>query len=406
MWRGELGYGKELYDNLAEYGYNYDMTRWVASNQHWMPWLSDDVMLKLMQMYHPEWLEEFLTAAGKSKEEIDEIVKLLEESDSLFIDILQDVGLLSDTTGGELFRESLLNILDVIQNIQGSFRKAFENVFGSTEEQGERLYKLIEGFHEFTENIGFSEGALDGLTNVLSVVLSVFKQLGKVAAGVIKVFAQIGLIVGNIVDALFVGLGKLNFDSVTGFLDSLGDAFAAAFDASKEGLKGLMPTEEQLLDLFDKISTKYTEIKNALKEGLTWENVKKILPSLSKITAGAQSIWDYLHTQYPKIFEKFNKWKQNSPFGAIFTSFSQGIKSVFSTLSNLKIDLEGTSGAFERIGEAISIVFGDVFGNPEELKAKVVTFLQTIWGSVTEFFDGWTAGDFFKGVRTAGFTGW
>ena len=324
------------------------------------------------------------------------------------------LGLEYDDSGEVQFQGALWNLLDAVRSVTGPINEAFAEVFGLDTEKhlmsfGDRLRELTKRFQEFTAELGFSESAQAGIKKLFTALFTTLKTGIKIGAKIVQVFGKIAMIFGNVLDGV-ISLTSALGDLITGkitfeeFAEQLQTFYQSVKDSAKNAIKSLIPTEEQLLGFYERIKTKYAEVKEALKQGLTIENLKKLLPSFGSISQWMDRIWESFKTNYPQIAAKLEEWKSKSFLGGIITDLTNGLKSISKFFSGLEINTEGARAVFKKFAEVVAFLFGGLFGNPEEVKQKVETLLNTIWQSVQTWASSLTFGDVLKAIRTAGFT--
>ena len=309
---------------------------------------------------------------------------------------------------------ALWNLLDAIYTVTDPITEAFANVFGFDEDNikntGDMLRALTKRFHEFTQELGFSEGAQNGIRKAFTGVFTVLKTGLKVGAKAVQIFSRIAMVFGNILDgviSLVNGLadlihGDVSFDE---FTEQLQNFYKNVKDSAKNALLSLLPTEEKLLAFYEAIKNKYQEVKETFKTGFTWDNFKKLLPSFGGLSKKLQQIGDYLRENYSQIAEMFDNWKQNHSFlGDILDSVSGAFSNLDTFLQSIKINTDGIREAFSYLGTIISTIFGTVFGDPAELQQKATNFFSSIWNGLKDSVSEWQPSDYFKAIRTAGFT--
>lgn len=326
------------------------------------------------------------------------------------------LGKWSETIDGETVevKGALWNLLDAVRTITTPIKEAFASVFGLDEDKiqstADMLRALTKRFHEFTQELGFSEQAQAGIKKVFTGIFTVLKTGIKVGAKAVQIFGQIAMVFGNVLDSA-ISLTSALGDLITGkisfeeFSEQIQDFYKSIKESAKNVLQSLLPTEEQLLGFYERIKNKYEEVKAILREGVTWENIKKILPSFDGISEKLTNLVNYLQNKYPKIFAMFDEWKKNhSIIGGILDSLSGGFSKLDEFLKSIHINTQGIRDVFSQLKTIVSTVFGAIFGDPKEFQQKVATFFSSVWEGLKMSLDQWTPSDFLKAIRTAGFT--
>lgn len=310
-------------------------------------------------------------------------------------------------------RGALWNLLEAIRSVTNPIKSAFAEAFGldkdSISSTADMLRELTKRFYEFSKELGFSEEAQESLHNIFTNVFTVLKNGIKITARVGQVLTKIALTFGDVFEGV-VKLTSALSDLITGkitfseFAEQLQEFYKTVKDSVKNALKSLIPTEEEILGLYNKIVSGYNRVKQAFKEGLTIENLQKLLPSFSNISDWMDRIWQSFKTNYPQISAKIEEWRSNSFLGGIVTDLTNGFKAISNFFSGININTEGLSAVFQKFADVVSFLFEGLFGEPTVIKERVENLLNTIWESVKKWAGALTFGDVLKAVRTAGFT--
>ena len=315
------------------------------------------------------------------------------------------LGIEYDDEGEIAFQGALWNLLDAVKTITSPISEAFAEVFGldNTQQLGYNLRELTKRIQEFTEECGLSEEAQEGLKSVFKVVFGLLKDGVKITAKAVEVFGQLALAFRDLL------AGDISFtEFIQRAIDSFSELGTTVKDIFKNLLQSIRPSEDELLAFWENLKTKVKGFKDYLLTGQLFKDIGGFIPSLTDISGLVTKIGTYLETNYPKIFAKFEEWKEKSLLGTIFSTALTDIQTFYTTvsgwLSNLSIDTEGLTEIFDKFSEVVSFLFGSLFGDPEELKAKITEFFTTVKDSLKEQFGNLTLNDYLKMIRTAGLT--
>ena len=417
MYHGELGIGDEMLGNLANYGFDYKMTKWVASNQHLMPWLSDAEMMKLMKMYHPEWLDDFLKNAGKTEAEIQEINALLDDVDSLWIQIAEDFGLVSDKAGGALFREGLLNISGGLADFVEALRSGFMDAFGGEDAYvnnlAESVYNAMERFHSFTEELKLSDDALEGIRNISASVVRVFRIFTTLGRGGFSLLGSAIIFVKDTIDSILSLFAKGDW-KINDILDILQERLASLIPTTedvKNGIKSLgerifdlLPSEERLISFFTDLWEKIKNLPKTMREVFTLEGLKKFLPNMESLTEIWKTFTGLVWEKYPRIAQWLHDLNAFSALKGIFKGVSSSFGNIVNWVQELlgtKIDLSGFFDSFKLVGNTLTDLFTSLFGDKDQIKASVNNTITAITEILQERFSKMSLGDVFKVIKDA-----
>lgn len=348
-------------------------------------------------------LYDLFAAGGDVRNEILEAWSELDEFGRSGRDYL--LGIEYDDDGEVAFRGALWNLVEAVHSVTRPIKEAFAEAFGLDETQavGEWLRDLTKRFQEFTNGAGLSENAQNDLKAAFKSFFTVLKSGIKVTGEIIKVFVQVASVVTELAGA-FNDLvhGRITIDE---FAERARNAFLNMGVTIKEGLKSLLPSEEKLLSFYEKAKNKYLEVKQAFSTGFTWDNIKALLPTWDGLSSKIQEVGNYLSQKYPKISAAFQEWRENHTiFGSILDSLKNGFSKVDEFLKSINIDTGKVSEVFREFAGIIGEIFGVLFGDPQEIKQKVINFVTSIQDGLKESFKDWTPKDYMRAIRTAGFT--
>ena len=309
---------------------------------------------------------------------------------------------------------ALWNLLDAIHTVTDPIRDAFTTAFGfddsSIESTAKFLRELTKRFKEFTEEIGFSESAQEGIKKAFTGIFTVLKTGLSIVGKAVQIFSKVAMVFGNILDGV-ISLGNGLADLINGnisfddFAQQIQNFYKSVKESAKNALLSLLPSEKQLLDLYESVKTGYADVKAFLNDDLTWKNFNKLLPSFDGLFEKVRNIGNYLKETYPNLFASFEEWRKNHTFfSGVLDDIKGGFERLEKILQSINIDTDAIKEAFGQLGTIISTVFGVVFGDPKEMQEKVSQFFTSVWQGLKDSTAEWKPADYFGAIRTAGFT--
>lgn len=330
--------------------------------------------------------------------------------------------------GGKMFRESLMTLMDAINEFTGAFSNALDLVFGGVDEEGniipwttiagDKLYSLLKRFHDFTDSLKFTEEdaknltiaiaeSIDRIRSIGSVFKSVFSIIGSVISLFVGAIKQSGIL-GSIFRSLFTVINAL----ITPFRIVI-EYLTAASKVQKS--LGNITWPERLAAGLSKIGTFIENTANKFNEFMNSEKVMNALVNGILALQGAfGKISAFLQPVFDKIIGFFTRLSTLISFGfkregilgvfqnlkAAFESFLAGYPGLFKFFHFLesafgKITNLATSGV-SAIGNWFKTIdftkFSDFFSD-----LKNLGFLDTVSKWLGTFFDA--AKDFFAGYK-------
>ena len=391
-----------------------EATKDAVSSQWMTTWryvFGDYLQAKKFWTHVTEELWNLFASGGERR---NEILKRWSEAQDEFNRTGRDylLGIEYDDHGEVAFQGALWNLLDAVKSVTNPISEAFAEAFGldKTEKFGDSLRELTKRFQEFTSELGFSTDAQNGIKMAFKGLFTVIRSGLQITAKIVQVATRIAMVFANAADGVFAlgdSFNKLIHGEITfeEFATRVQDVFSNMGKSIAEGLKSLLPSEEKLLSFYEKAKNKYLEVQQAFATGFTWDNIKKLLPTWDGLSSKIQKVGDYLSEKYPKITSAFQEWRKNhSIFSGILDSLQGGFSKIDAFLKSINIDTSKVKETFGEFASIIGEIFGVLFGNPEEIKQKVVKFVTSIQDGLKDSFKDWTPKDYMRAIRTAGFT--
>lgn len=382
--RGDHGNGEERRAWYEAMGLDAELMQAMAGDLMWGGYnMSDEKLMEWMEQYYNfnnlkerlgyDTFAEYLASLQSAVEDnVYNMEDMAKEAEDIYASLFGE-GVLSEMgefrTAGDLFRESLKNLLTALDNIGTAFDKAFLRVFGGGGDYENQIGKMSDGFFtlsaafwSFSNRVkAFTES--ESFLNFATAMLSVLRLIGKAIGFVFK----IGKIVLNLALKLLSPILKL--------VTSLFEVISLSIDTMSRSLEDLGLTE--LIDAFgndildkigkpiEKICKFIDELVSAFREGLGDEN--------GGVAGGIQ-----------RVSEKLDELLKDHP---VLLSVLNALGTAFGFVWNVVSGLAITLGSV--FGGAVMIVIG-VLSQLGEWFSQIVTWvteselLAGIWSSITD----------------------
>ena len=275
--RGDHGNGDERLAWYEQMGLDSELMQAMAGDLKNMGYyMSDEALMAAMESYYQynnlsarlgyETFAEYLASiSSATSETIYDMNQMADEADDIYASLFGE-GVLDEygeyVSAGELFRTSLMNLMEALDNFGAAFDKAFMKVFGggsdNYDEQVARMsdgfFTLTAAFYSFSESVkSFSES--DAFLNFATAMFSILRMIGKAISLVFKI-AKTGLSVVMKLLSPVLNLLSGVFDMITTGLDALSRSFESS---------GIMEFIEVLSDeLLEKISKPIEKISDVI----------------------------------------------------------------------------------------------------------------------------------------------
>ena len=385
--RGEFGNGETRVKKLTKAGYEYAHVQELV-NKCWK-----NGKLDLSKITEAQ-----LVNMGYTKKQAETLKELSKEADEAGISIDELIETMNKPTGRELLIESFSNIYQTLSTIFSKIGEAWNNVFNDDKgsEKEPILYRMLDGFRNFTESLKISEEHAENFKTVMEGLFSLFKLTGTVASmslsgslkilnSVLKLFGtDLGEALAWVADKITQFNNWLEENTMFGW-DTAYDDLAAVIVSIYNGIKKcvdeflkLPVVAKFITKVKDKMVEWFGEAEGFFeffdKEGI----VKKITVIFDKISAAIASLKD------SNMF--------NTMFGIgtdIVTGLALGLKNgaifIYDTIVNLAntliekfckpVEVNSPSLVFKAIG--VFLMLGLALGIKDG-SIEVLTTIKTI----------------------------
>lgn len=195
--RGDFGNGAERVKKLTDAGYEYAAVQNIVnerlgSSVRHMSSLTDEQIQNADSLANLS--DEQLVSMGYTEDQITALKDLKREADDAGSSIYKLINGFEKPSGVELAWGSVFNILDSITESCKAVKRAWTEIFhpGMTEDQiiaerSERLYKLLESIHAFTEGLKVNEETAQKITRTFKGVFAILDLIRMVVGGALSI---------------------------------------------------------------------------------------------------------------------------------------------------------------------------------------------------------------------------
>lgn len=187
VWRGDYKNGQERVEALTKAGYEY------AEVQDLVNKTVDGHKLTLEDLSDAQ-----LKNVGYTDEQIKAIRELENEAKKTGSSVDDMIASLTKPSGRELFLGSITNIIEAMGKPLKAIKEAWDDTFGKSI-TSDNLYKLIEGFNQFTESLIMSDGTAEKFKTTFEGLFAAFQ----LTTGVLTLSLSSGLKILSTVLSLF-----------------------------------------------------------------------------------------------------------------------------------------------------------------------------------------------------------
>lgn len=391
--RGDYGNGEERHKMLEEMGYDYELMQAMAGDLKWGGLnMSDEQLIEWMELYYQynnlgsrlgaNTFAEYLEQTSQAADDAAESIETYEDLYDAVVHGITEVDEASQKamTGGEYFRQGILNIIDAFMAVQEAFRGGFTKVFGDEEHIANGLFRLVKGFHDFTLAIQPGEGTISGLTTVFSVLLSVVKAFGTAISFAGKIGGGAFRGIMSVAEALGSAIGAIGDRPI---LENFGAAFRTIF----ESFGGpLTQVSGRISELFDKFRDSTLPVliekigdflERASVHALAFsQNFKEFMESAEMANA-IGSGFDYLLSLLRAVKAGF----QEFDIIGMLEDLYHWVRGIF---FDVKPEESGVILALEEMSDAVEPITRGFMGDTTEIQNRIKTFFETVKNSIHE----------------------
>ena len=419
--RGDFGNGQERIEALTKAGYDNAIVQDLVNKtfaEMGNQWGTYDEVCEAASKVISEQAENFenmsdaqLESMGYTKDQIKAFRELAEEAKKTGTPLNELIMNLSKPSGRELLISSVMNILKAFVKTISTVKEAWSDIFPPV--TSERLYSIIERFHDFTQSLLLNKKeteqlktAFKGLFGILDVISSIatgtltrgfdflsglWKKSGIDILGMASSAGEVALafrdwfyeneLLSKSLDALFGGLGK--------GVDILGSWFNKFLELPI--VQESIAKFEEEFNKFLEDPKKYFDESAEVLKGLIdeFKNISIIQQIISGVKQSLGDFGNYFKTNFPEVFEWFDKI--TSKFQSIntltlsdvintLTEFKNSVKEFLDNIGTFFGSFkEGVEKPFNEAEEEISSFRDRVFGIIESIQSKMP---KINWGAV------------------------
>ncbi len=318
----------------------------------------DPYLVQFMDQYS----DQLLKLAGYTDEEIEKLHELGLASEEV-LSLMTDEKVTRES-GFKLFTESLQNLLDVFSAVSEAARKAFNIIFGGTDEEtnedianenvAERIYQLVKRFHDFTESLEITEDKAKALRDKFVSLFEAFSSIGSVTDLIKGILGGIFNIAVRLFNTLREsGIFKAIISSVLTLLQALlipleliVVGIMTLIDKGKE--LGKQAWAQTLSEWLGVIADKITAVADRFKEFMSSTTVSTwITTALTKIAGILSTIGNAVKSVFGNISKYFKLFRREFSINGLI-----GVLELFGRLIRDKVVgiFDGIKSAFDAGG--------------------------------------------------------
>lgn len=390
--RGDFGNGEERRHLIEAMGLDYELMQAMAGDLMWGGYnMTDEKLMEWMEQYYSfnnlkdrlgyETFADYLNAITSASSDAKDTLE--DDADAIYAslfgaDIVNELG--EYRTAGELFRESISNLLEALDKFGEAFDKAFLKVFGGAKDYDEQVGRLSDGFFTLTAAFwsfsnrvkAFSES--ETFLNFATALMSVLRVIGKVIGFVFKI-GSFGLklimkllspvlkMATSLFEIISLGIDTMSRSiedsGIFAYLEDLGNDFLtrvgepikkvciyinALVDAFREGMEegGIAGGIEKMTEKLDKLLIRHPtllKVLHAIGDAFVFlgDVISTVAMVLGGIFGGAIAFIVAGFSKLGEWFSKFITWATESELLAgiwttltdAFTKFGNVVKCVF-----------------------------------------------------------------------------
>ena len=138
---------------------------------------------------------------------LEDIIACQKEAEALYKNLSRDIKhTVEQIKGTDAFKNGILNIIKVVEDLQGAWRNAVDSVFGSVDVRGLKLYQFLVKFYDFTERIQLPTERLERFQKIFENILEVVSNVAHAFKPFISVISTVGKTLLRFGEGLLDGL--------------------------------------------------------------------------------------------------------------------------------------------------------------------------------------------------------
>lgn len=337
--------------------------------------------------------KEELEAKGYTDDQRQALLNLVEAVKDGSLNLDEFAEKMGRASGRENMVDAITMAFEKLMPIINQVGAAFQEVFNSNNDLGQRIYNMTARIREFVDGLEVNEKGLHNFKMSIEGILSIFHIAGKgvsafaqiighllgkllpVGDGILDVTGSLGEFLVSLDKAIDSGEYLEKFvELVNGAIDKLASGFKVAKDYVLDFIgswTGIDFTKfESLRDIFALIGEKLSEFGEKIRDTFPWVNslkdtvtaaFQKIRGSADEDLGAANTALESLKTAGSKVKDVFSNIAEK--IGAFFAPVVEKIKSIFSGVTIT--DLIGTgllAGIFKSI-KKFADAFADLLEN-------------------------------------------
>ena len=297
-------------------------------------------------------------------------------------------------SGSELFRQSILNILDAVNKLISPIKQAF-NIGNDTgiENSARALYKFTVKLEAFTSKLIPSADMIKTFTNLLR---GVRKVIGGVFAAIKPIFKLIGPIIkllSSLAKTVFKVLSTITdvFSSDTGdVFETFANIVTSAVDWIIDKIDKLISWIDEVID-FEAIKSAFETVKDALTKA--WNSIKSVIDfeaiksTFETVKKALVKAWNAIKTAAEEA------WKVIEPYVPTFDQISDAISAIWDTLKEMLPSwdqiVSGLKAGWEVLKKVATTIWNYLKPYIDQLKESFIK----VYKAVKDFIVGFVQAD-------------
>lgn len=359
--RGDFGNGAARMDALAKAGYDYAEVQGLVNKKIWEGSISIE-----------DLSDSQLKSIGYTEEQITKLRDLADQAERTGTPINELMNDLGKPSGRDLLLDSVKNIFEAIGKVLTTIKDTWEKVFPKLESS--QLYNIIEGFHEFTESLILSDGAIQNLADTIEGLFRALEVGLLFMSGGAKIVKRLVTSILNILQLDFLGF--------TARLGKMITAFRNWLLTNNAIVQSVVTVGRQIENFL------LTVVENVAKWVTEFQKLPIINEILTNITNGFNNFLNTLNS----VFEGINSWLETNnlfvkAFEIISPAIEQAIEKFNSWLETIKSSENIPKAIAESIMRLIDQLYISVVGTFSKVTSTIKEKLSGIWEAFNEWME-------------------